>query len=255
MKPHIRIILTSLLLASACFIGKAEPIYKAYFDKGNAAYAQEQYSQAIENYQAALQSGYECWEVYFNIGNAYYRSGNYPQAILYYERAAQRTNRQPQIQENLNLAESKIADRFESMPVFFATAWWNALVDLFSANVWGILLCVFFLLALASLCLYLVGSGYGQKKAGFYALLLSLLFLGISLFAAFDRYRQSRQEYAIVMQVSVDAKNSPEDRSQTAIVLHEGSKVLIEDRIGSYCKVRIKNGSRAWVPIDCLERI
>ena len=281
MKPHIRtfplshaqkpilfglrhgekksVIKPTIVFALLCTIsllqGQAAPSYKDAFDKGNDFYAREQYAQAIEEYQTALQSGYECWEIYFNIGNAYYRSGNYPQAILHYERAAQRANRNPEIQENLRLAESKIADRFEQMPVFFANAWWNALTGLFPANVWGILVAACFFLGLASLCLYLLGSGYTPKKAGFYGLLLSLLLLIVSCLAAFDRYRQSRQEYAIVMQVSVDAKTSPEDRSQTAFILHEGSKVRIEDRIGTYGKVRIKNGSRAWVPLDCLEMI
>lgn len=255
MKPHSNTIVLSLLLAICFLPGKAAPSYQDAFDKGNDFYAREQYAQAIEEYQSALQRGYECWEIYFNIGNAYYRSGNYPQAILYYERAAQRANRNPEIRENLRLAESKIADRFDQMPVFFVTAWWNALTGLFPASVWGILVAACFFLALASLCLYLIGSGYTQKKAGFYCLLLSLLLLIVSCLAAFDRYRQTQQEYAIVMQVSVDAKTSPEDRSQTAFILHEGSKVLLEDRIGTYGKVRIKNGSRAWVPLECLEMI
>ncbi|MDE5575146.1 MAG: tetratricopeptide repeat protein [Bacteroidales bacterium] len=255
MKTYIQTIVLTLFGMIILLPTQAAPSYKDAFDKGNDFYAREQYAQAIEEYQTALQGGYECWEIYFNIGNAYYRSGNYPQAILYYERAARRTHRNPEIQENLRLAESKIADRFEQMPVFFANAWWNALTGLFPASVWGIGVAVCFFLVLASLCLYLIGSGYAQKKAGFYCLLLSLLLFLTSFLAAFDRHRQTQQEYAIVMQVSVDAKTSPEDRSQTAFILHEGSKVLIEDRIGAYGKVRIKNGSRAWIPLDSLEMI
>ncbi|MCM1041596.1 MAG: tetratricopeptide repeat protein [Bacteroides sp.] len=247
--------ISTAILALIFSTVKAALPYQEAFDKGNGFYAQENYVQAIEQYQAALESGYECWEVFFNIGNAYYRSGNYPQAILYYERAAKRAPGQPEIQANLRLAESKIADRFEQMPVFFATAWWQSVVALFSADGWAIVLAVLFFLALGSLCLYFFGRGYTQKKAGFYGLSLSIVLFVAGLFASVESYRRSRQEYAVVMQVSVDAKTSPEDRSQTAFTLHEGSKVLIEDRIGNYGKVRVKNGSRAWVPMECLEII
>lgn len=255
MKPHIKILFSLILPATLLLPERAAADHKASFEKGNTFYAQEQYAQAIEEYQAALQNGYECWEVFFNIGNAYYRSGNYPQAILYYERAAKRTNHQPQIQENLHLAESKIADRFDQMPVFFATAWWNALVGLFPANTWGIILAVLFFLCLASLCLYFIGHSYTLKKSGFYCLISSVFLLAIGIFAAVDRYRQDTKIYAIVIQASVEAKTSPEERSQTAFILHEGSKVLIEDHIGNYGKVRVKNGSRAWIPLDCIEKI
>lgn len=256
MKAYIQQLLAVALLALCMGSLKAAPTpWQAAFEKGNEFYAQEHYAQAIEQYLQALQSGHETWEVFFNIGNAYYRSGNYPQAILYYERAARRSHRQEDVAANLQLAESKIADRFEQMPQFFATAWWNRFVGGFSATAWGILLLCLFALLLTSLGLYFLSQGYAAKKSGFYLILISLILFCLCSAAAVDSHRQAQLEYAIVMQNPVDAKSSPEERSQTKFSLHEGSKVLIEDRIGAYCKVRIKNGSRAWVPEECLEKI
>ena len=230
-------------------------IWVEAFDKGNELYAKEQYAQALEQYQITLQSGYESWELFFNMGNAHYRSGNYPQAILHYEKAARRNPKERDIQDNLTLAESKIADRFECLPAFFVTAWWLGFIKIFSATGWAIAIPVLLLLALTGLFFYLSGHTYGKKRAGFYALLIFSALCILAMVAAAGVYNDSKKEYAIVMQVSVDAKTSPEERSQTAFILHEGSKVLIEDRIGTYGKVRIKNGSRAWVPLECLEMI
>lgn len=255
MKRYTRLLLaTCLSLASLLPIKAATP-YQEAFEKGNEAYADGQYALAIEQYAAALQSGFESWEVFFNLGNAYYRSGNYPQAILYYERAALRTRTKTPIQTNLALAESKIADRFEQMPRFFATAWWNKLTEAFSPTAWAIILLGLFFLILASSCLYLLGRNYLQKKTGFFGFVFCLLLLTVGSLAAVNDYRQAKKEYAIVMCLSVEAKTSPEERSQTKFMLHEGSKVLIEDRIGTYGKIRIKNGSRAWIPMECLEKI
>lgn len=257
MKACKRIILVCSLALTALsgLRASSSPDYLEAFIKGNDFYAHEEYASAIEQYQSALQSGYESWEVFFNIGNAYYRSGNYPQAILYYERAAKHSHGQPVIENNLRLAETKIVDRFDQMPQFFLTSWWNALVDFFSSTTWGIVCLCLFLLFLGSLALYILSHGYRWKKFGFYALLLNFILLATSTAAAIDSYRQFQKEYAIVMQVSVDAKVSPDERSQTKFILHEGSKVLVEDHVGSFRKVRIKNGSRAWVPMDCLTEI
>lgn len=225
------------------------------FDKGNGLYAREDYPQALEAYETALQSGYESWELFFNMGNAHYRTGNYPLAILYYERAARLNPKEQDIQDNLHLAESKIADHFEDMPEFFATACWLGFIKTFSASGWAMAVFLFFFLSLASVFLYLSSHTYGRKRAGFYSMLVSSALCILCLCAAAGVHNEMQKEFAIVMDTSVEAKTSPEERSETKFVLHEGSKVLIEDHIAPYYKVRIKNGSRAWVPVDCLERI
>lgn len=255
MKPYMKTALCCCLLFASLWSARAAEPYREAFDKGNEFYAQEHYAQAIEQYENALQSGYESWEVFFNIGNAYYRSGNYPKAILYYERAAKRTHKQDAIQANLALAESKIADRFDQMPPFFLTAWWNNLVNMLSPTAWAILLLALCAPVLASLCLFFLGNASAWKKLGFYGFIFCFLLLMVCGLAAFGNHRQEQMEYAVVMCPSVEAKNSPEERSRTKLILHEGSKVLVEDHIGSYGKVRIKNGSRAWIPMDCVEKI
>ncbi len=242
-----------IMLPGISFAG--DDVWEAAFEKGNELYAKEQYSNALEHYEIALLSGHQSWELCFNIGNAHYRSGNYPLAILYYEKAMRLNPKERDIQENLTLAEHKIADRFESMPEFLVTAWWLGFIKTFSATGWAIVIFVMFFLSLASVFFYMSGNTHGKKRAGFYCMIASSALRIVSFIAAVGVYNESKKEYAIVMQVSVDAKTSPEDRSQTAFILHEGSKVLIEDRIGPYGKVRIKNGSRAWVPLDCLELI
>ena len=188
------------------------------FENGNAFYAKGIYDSALLQYQNACQSGQEAWELYFNMGNAYYNQGKYPQAILHYEKALKLNPKQEDIRNNLALAELKIVDRFESMPTFALTKAWQNFTQMFSMPVWAALILVFMLCSLFS-------------------------------------YHQSMHRYAIVMQEAVPLQDLPEASSPSSITLHEGSKISIEDEIAPYYQVRIKDGSKGWIPIASVEII
>lgn len=225
------------------------------FVEGNRAYEKEDYALAAKHYQTALNQGYESWEVYYNLGNAYYRSVDYPHAILYYEKALRLSPKNRDVKGNLALAEGKILDRFNPLPQIFIYTWWEKLCGMFSLKTWAWVIVILFALGLASCGVYLQTRHIEGKRAGFLlTLLFAVLFCGSMVFAA-GQYRILHADTAVVMQASVNVKASPQEKSETKFILHEGSKVRIEDQAGSFVKIRVKNGSRGWVLQDCLERI
>ncbi len=57
----------------------------AHFNRGNAYYSEEQYNQALADYNAALRIKPDYIKVYLNRGNAYARIGQYSRAIADYD--------------------------------------------------------------------------------------------------------------------------------------------------------------------------
>jgi len=63
-------------------------ILQSYFGKANAAYAEQDYTQAAQLYVEAVEaSGEASTALWFNLGNSYYHLQDYPRALLAYEKA------------------------------------------------------------------------------------------------------------------------------------------------------------------------
>ncbi len=259
MKMINKILSVALIcVLSACALpSRAQNLrmWENAFVEGNRAYEKADYPLAAKHYQTALNQGYESWEVYYNLGNTYYRLVDYPHAILYYEKALRLSPSNRDIQSNLALAEGKILDRFNPLPQIFVYTWWEKLCGMFSLSAWAWVILLSFALRLVSCGVYLpTQRAEGKRAAFFLSQLFALLFCG-SMILATGQYRILHADTAVVMQASVNVKASPQEKSETKFILHEGSKVRIEDQAGNFVKIRVKNGSRGWIPQDCFERI
>ena len=231
------------------------PSYRKSFEDGNAFYAKNLFDSALDAYHAVLEAGYESWELYFNMGNAYYRKVDYPKAILYYEKALKLNPKQEDVKNNLALAELKITDRFESLPPFALSAAWQKFCGIFPMKAWAAFILVFALLILVCIVTYRTGQTYRSKRASFLGLVIVGLLWVLSFAAGGTSYKQFHKEQGIVMAESVALQDSPDAGSSSAITLHEGSKVSIEDKIEPYYQVRIKDGSKGWIPMSAIEMI
>lgn len=105
----IRTFFTVILFSVGYQIGGAQQTeLETLFNQGNEAYANEQYLDAVEAYQKALDSSAESSPtILFNLGNAYYQLQDFPSALLAYERALTLEPGNPDILANLQ----KIIDR------------------------------------------------------------------------------------------------------------------------------------------------
>ena len=60
---------------------------------------------------------------------------------------------------------------------------------------------------------------------------------------------------AIIYNPVVSGKSSPDNSGTDLFVLHEGTKVSIEDEVGEWLKIRLSDGNVGWVPINSLNII
>jgi SH3-like domain-containing protein len=57
---------------------------------------------------------------------------------------------------------------------------------------------------------------------------------------------------AVIFAPSVNGKSSPDNSGTDLFVLHEGSKVSIEDTVGEWYEIRLSDGNKGWVPASSL---
>jgi len=224
--------------------------------EGNRYYMNREYEQAVTCYRKVIDMGYESGELYYNLGNSYYKNDDVAMAILNYEKALLLKPGDEDIRQNLTLANSRIIDKIDNIPVFFLLRWINWLISLNSPNQWAVFSLFLFTVALASFLWFVFSSNYRLKRATF-AIGIFLLFLSV-IGVLFMRSRTNlvlHKRSAIVMVSSVNAKSSPDEQSTNIFILHEGTKVMLVDSVLSWKEIRIADGNKGWVPDEVLGEI
>lgn len=221
---------------------------RSLVDSANQYYSEGRYKQAIKYYEQVLDRGYESAGIYYNLGNAYYKANQLAPAILNYERARLREPGNEDIRYNLQLARSQITDRIENMPDFFISRWIRQLIDFFPSDIWATISMVTFLAFLALFSVYLYSQRVGLKKTGFWVGLLALVIAVASFVFAFRQKEEVMDsEQAIVFAPKVTVKSSPAESGTDLFVIHEGTKVYIEDNMGEWFEIRLSDGSQGWL--------
>lgn len=243
-----------MLLLPLFSLGNDKP--NARFEKGNQLYAKAQYPQAIQVYQQIIQEGYQSAVLYFNTGNAYYKSDDVASAILYYEKAHKLAPNDKDININIQFANLKIADKIEPQPEFFVTRWWHNFILILPAGTLSVLSGVFVLIGFLLLIAYLFTSIVAIKKACFYMGIV-LIFVGFtSIFMANRQVNYfSSHHQAIIFGNSVTVKSSPDINAKPLFVIHEGTKVDITQKEGSWIAIELPNGNSGWITSDNVKEI
>jgi len=224
--------------------------------RANNAYTGNKFKEAIELYQQVIKNNFQSSELYYNLGNAYFKTNDYPSALLYYEKAKKLDPSDEKINFNINVANTKIIDKIEELPLPFYKRWWESFQQWFSVDNWGILSLIFLFAFFVSAAIYLIGNTVAIRKLFFWMGLLFFVSAVISGINAYSQYRnfQTARE-GIVFEPTVNAKSSPDDNSQDIFVIHEGTKVKITDKVGAWIEIKIANGSDGWIPENTVEII
>jgi tetratricopeptide (TPR) repeat protein len=222
----------------------------------NKEYDAGHYASAVDLYKKILTTGFESRELYYNIGNAYYKMNELPSAILYYEKARKLDPGNVDINFNLAVANSKIADKIEPLPELFYKRWFRVLRESMPVDGWAKVSIITLILALVAGFFYFVSNVLVLRKSGFW---LGIVFLFIAIFCLFIAYQDwviiNNNKEAIIFAPTITIKSSPDEKSIDLFVLHEGTKVRVIDSIGNWFEIQIANGSVGWLPASAVEKI
>ena len=224
--------------------------------KANLFYTEGKYQDAIDTYENISKLGYESPELYYNLGNAYYKQNVIAQTILNYEKALQLAPNDVDINYNLQLTNRLVVDKIEVLHVFFVTGWVRNMKNLFISDFWAIVSIISFLLALLFISFYLYSRNLGFKKLsfwfGFFIVIISIISF---IFSCQQQQKILTGDTAIVMSPSVTVKSSPDASGTDLFVIHEGTKVWVEDKISDWNEIKLSDGSKGWLKADNIETI
>ncbi len=241
-----KIFLLIVICLQALFVSSSP--YNDLVSQGNKAYTDGKYNAAIELYQQVISKGYESSALYYNLGSAYFKSKNYASALLYLEKARKLDPSDDKIDFNIQVCNTKIMDKIEELPQPFYKRWIVQFRQWFSMDVWATMSVVFLFLFFIFIAIYLMANTIRIRKITFWA---GLIFVCISIVAGINAYSQYSNIHlareAIIFEPTVNVKSSPDPASQDIFVIHEGTKVSITDKVGTWIEVRIANGSDGWI--------
>lgn len=237
---------------------------RASVAEADSAYIADDFLRAASLYQEAIDSLGPSVERYYNLGNAYYRAGLNGMAIVSYERALRLDPSNSDVKDNLEFVNSKITDRMVASGSLFSSAA-DKVAGALHPNAWAWIALSCFVLALVGVCIYFLTDAVILRKIGFFGGGLLLIFAIIGNVLAWRATRVAvGSDAAVVVSPSVilsTAPRQPKDRTEEAMLLHEGTKLQILDSIPGTGKdrmwydVKVDNSHRAWISSDAIEII
>jgi len=229
---------------------------KTLFEIANEHFNKGEYEQSITIYDSLIRNNIESSNIYFNLGNAWYKIDEIPKAILYYEKARKIDPNNKDINYNLELANTHIADRIEDVPEFFLKTWWKNIVYLFNEEEWMYINIGVFSFLMLFVVIYFVSNKPSTKRFSF---TLSILFIILSFTSGLIGYNsyklKTTHNTSIIFTPTVNVKSAPDDNSSTIFILHQGTKVSLLDESKDWQKVKLANGSEGWLLKNDFEKI
>ena len=246
-----------MLAALAGGVFAQEPSPTELMAKANAHYNREEYSEAIQQYEALIGRGYRDAAVHYNLGNAYLERGDLGRAILNYRRAEEQSPRDPDILVNLQMARSGTVDQLEAEGASLVAS-----ISDFGRR-WGTTR----EFGLAALMLWAVGAvtvgalilrpnmqrrNILRNGAVFcFAVMLICLVLLLSML-----YSNPYKNTGVVTEDIVAVLSGPGQQYDEVFALHSGAQVHLVDSRHGWLQVTLPGGElRGWIPAHALEAV
>ena len=226
------------------------------FEQANKLYEQEQYLEAIKNYEEIVNNGYESWELYYNLGNAYYKVRQLGKTILNYERAQRLAPENEDIKFNLEIANLSIVDKINRPPEFFIFKVFSNFKNYFNLNILSIIVISSYLLMICLIIFRILIRKKTVRKLSFVTITITLIILIIfSAILGLRVHEYNNIKYGIILVNKVDVMSSPDDNSTEVFSLHEGTKAQVQKQVNNWFQIRLSDGKVGWVIQDVLEII
>jgi tetratricopeptide (TPR) repeat protein len=253
MNSKKQYILILLLFSLIAITAVSQDTNKDKYYQGVTYFTAGSYKEALQVWTEVYNTGYRSANLDYNIGNAYFKLNNIPSAILFYERAYLRKPADEDINYNLQVARTLIVDRFQEIPELFFIKWYNFVSLFLSTNTWAKISIISFILFLLLLSLYIYSPRHRYKVIGFW-LAVSLIILSLTSLAFTIRNKSLVYDSheAIISSPAVSGKSSPDKSGNDLFVLHEGTKITVEDKVGEWIEIRLSDGNKGWIPLNSI---
>ena len=94
------------------------------------------------------------------------------------------------------------------------------------------------------------------KKSGFISGLVGLVLFVITVSSALSRHRDIvNPDTGIILAPSVVVRSSPSDSGTELFILHEGTKIEVNEEVSSWQNIKLIDGREGWIVVDDFESI
>ena len=248
VRSFVRIAAACVLLATGAAAWAETP--EEAFERGNAAYQDGRYGEAVAAYRGLLQFRIRDPRVEFNLANAEFKLGRLGAAILHYERARRLEPTDEDIHANLGYARSFAIDQVnEPEPAAVVRSIHGA------QNRLGPDLQAWIALGLVWLTALLIAWGLASpgrwNTACGWSLAALLLAVTLSVSSWYVTHeRLEGRELAVILVPAVEVLAGPGDNNATLFTVHEGLTVEIRTDGGEWMQVSLPNGLNGWLRAD-----
>ena len=255
MKKMRRAIVFNIILILSLGIVSGQTPEERYKQAGEL-YSSGDYSGAAALYSKLYEEGYRSGDLFYNAGNAFFKMGDNASAILFYERAKLISPADEDIDYNLQIARSRITDRFEAVPQLFFVRWFDFLSLLASTNAWAVTALAMFILSLLFAVIFLTKARARGRLLSFWlALAAIVLSVVMVLLALRNNSLTNNNRKAVVTCSIVTGRSSPGEGGSELFVIHSGTTVTVEQELGEFLEVKLPDGNKGWIRGDCMEKI
>lgn len=241
-----------LLVALQCLAQSPE---ERFADAG-AQYSSGDFSGAAAIYRKLYDEGYRSEDLNYNAGNAFFKAGDFASAIIFYERARLTSPADEDISYNLQIARSKVTDKFETLPELFFVRWFDFFSLLAETNVWAAASLALFASSLVFILVFLTKARAGGRLLSFWlalgSIILSLIMLSLSIR---NNSLVNHNKKAVVTCSIVTGRSAPGEGGNELFVIHSGTAVTVEEELGDFSEVKLPDGNKGWVKGECIEKI
>ncbi|WP_422106372.1 tetratricopeptide repeat protein [Winogradskyella sp.] len=227
-----------------------------HFDEANALYNDGKYAEAIDTYEAILETGEHSAEVYFNLGNANYKLNNIAPSVYYYEKALLLNPNDPDIKNNLAYAQNMTIDAIDIAPQVGFARIINNVVNTFGIDAWAKIAIAGVIVFVLLFLMYHFSYATSRKRIAFVVSILSLFLACFSIAMAFQKERlDSKDNPAIVFAQESRVKSEANRVSEEVFRLHEGTKVQVLESYKDWKKIQLSDNSTGWIPAADIKMI
>ncbi|MGL5227553.1 MAG: SH3 domain-containing protein, partial [Bacteroidales bacterium] len=160
------------------------------------------------------------------------------------------------IRFNLELAKQKSVDKIVPVGEFFISSWFRALKQSANAESWSLIGVACYILLLICAAVFLFNNKIALRKISFYSAIIFIVIVIIAnVFAADQTDQLQNRSAAIVFAPTVTVKSSPDNSGNDLFLLHEGTKVIVKSKLGSWYEIQLEDGNIGWIQKDKIEII
>ena len=241
-------IIKTICIVMACFgmfaivPQKAVADSTAVFIDAIKDYKAGNFKEAGRKFEKITQSNIKNPYLYYNIGNSYLKAGDIGYAVLWYERAKKIMPNDPDLNFNLDHANTLVKDKREdSINIMEVLFFWDNLVSAKMIQIASVLssFAFFTWAAIQLIRRKKIFSGFGIMVLSIFILFTSVVFV--------NYYKQAVKLNAVIVTKEAVIRSGMADTATQLFTLHAGTKIRVIEQKKGYLKIKFSKDKIGWV--------